>query len=290
MRGAVAGVTRGKRHQLVRAVDRVRGLKQQSLRFERNVAAAYHPFTERGREGPASSTAATEKSGRPQSRDANGPQRARRAASDRPHSGKLARARSGLPHGRQPSRRTARGQRRRPRRRAAGRRGRRISARVRIAVFEWVVSARRTVEAMDMPADTELGGCRRRNPRNDDRAASTGALLRQARQAAIRSRRTSAQTAPAGRCGVSHAVRQERRQRRGRRDPRVFTARQTALWEPVSRKGRGEAAIRINHYGHAPPHRAEPHLHRRGREARRRPLGGVACTILKIDRSTHSNR
>ena len=43
---------------------------------------------------------------------------------------------------------------------------------------------------------------------------------------------------PAGRCGVSHAVRQ-RRQRRGRRNPRVPTARQTALLGAGLREGRG---------------------------------------------------
>ena len=71
---------------------------------------------------------------------------------------------------------------------------------------------------------------------------------------------------------------------------RVRAAEKRAAAGPPSdiglREGRGRGGHPHQSLRARTAHRAEPHLHRRRREARRRPLGGVACTVLKIDRST----
>ena len=57
---------------------------------------------------------------------------------------------------------------------------------------------------------------------------------------------------PAGRCGVSHAVRQSAASAEADGIRACLQRGKPHCWEPVCARATGEAAIRINHYGHAP--------------------------------------
>ena len=57
---------------------------------------------------------------------------------------------------------------------------------------------------------------------------------------------------PAGRCGVSHAVRQSAASAEADGIRACLQRGKPHCWEPVCARAAGEAAIRINHYGHAP--------------------------------------